>query len=188
MSTAPHPSLLITFFFQEMPELIENDHLFLAMPPLYKLTHGAKSVYARDDKHKAELVKSEFPANAKVEISRFKGLGEMNAPQLKETTMDPAKRILLRVEVAKGDKAAVTEAVPTNPSDGLKTKDAATLPMPSGVRATMNGGGAGNSPPVTVSEMSLPAAVAGSALVLGSVSVRTAGIPLRMGSGTDVTT
>ena len=104
-------SLLITFFYQEMPELIENDHLFLALPPLYKLTHGAKSVYARDDKHKDELIKSEFPANAKVEISRFKGLGEMNASQLKETTMDPAKRMMLRVEVAKGDKAAVSEAV-----------------------------------------------------------------------------
>ena len=75
-------SLLITFFFQEMPELIEQGHLFLAMPPLYKLAHGAKSFYARDDKHKDELIRREFPANAKVEISRFKGLGEMNASQL----------------------------------------------------------------------------------------------------------
>jgi topoisomerase-4 subunit B len=104
-------SLLITFFYQEMPELIENGHLHLAMPPLYKLTHGAKSVYARDDKHKAELMKSEFAANAKVEVSRFKGLGEMNAPQLKETTMNMAKRNLLRVEVAKDDKAEIAEAV-----------------------------------------------------------------------------
>jgi topoisomerase-4 subunit B len=104
-------SLLITFFYQEMPELIENEHLFLAMPPLYKLTHGAKSVYARDDKHKDELIKKEFPANAKVEVNRFKGLGEMNASQLKETTMDPSKRQMLRVEIAKGDKAAASEAV-----------------------------------------------------------------------------
>jgi topoisomerase IV subunit B len=104
-------SLLITFFYQEMPELIENEHLFLAMPPLYKLTHGAKSVYARDDKHKDELIKKEFPANAKVEVTRFKGLGEMNASQLKETTMDPSKRQMLRVEIAKGDKAAASEAV-----------------------------------------------------------------------------
>jgi topoisomerase IV subunit B len=104
-------SLLITFFYQEMPELIENGHLYLAMPPLYKLTHGAKSVYARDDKHKDELMKKEFAANAKVEVSRFKGLGEMNAPQLKETTMNMAKRNLQRVEVAAADKAEIGEAV-----------------------------------------------------------------------------
>src|SRR5262245_48581917 len=103
-------SLLITFFFQEMPELIEQGHLFLAMPPLYKLTHGPKSVYARDDRHKDDLIKREFAANAKVEISRFKGLGEMNASQLKETTMDPTKRTLLRVEIA-DERADVSEAV-----------------------------------------------------------------------------
>ncbi len=103
-------SLLITFFYQEMPQLIENEHLFLALPPLYKLTHGAKSVYARDDRHKDALIKSEFAHNAKVEVNRFKGLGEMNAPQLKETTMDPAKRTLLRVEIV-GDRKATGEAV-----------------------------------------------------------------------------
>jgi topoisomerase IV subunit B len=103
-------SLLITFFYQEMPELIENGHLFLALPPLYKLTHGAKSVYARDDKHKEQLLKSEFAHNAKVDVSRFKGLGEMNASQLKETTMGPATRTLLRVEI-NGDKSKVADAV-----------------------------------------------------------------------------
>jgi len=103
-------SLLITFFFQEMPELIEQGHLFLAMPPLYKLTHGPKSVYARNDKHKDDLIKGEFPPNAKVEVNRFKGLGEMNASQLKETTMDPSKRTLLRVEIA-DERADVSEAV-----------------------------------------------------------------------------
>jgi topoisomerase IV subunit B len=103
-------SLLITFFYQEMPALIENGHLFLAMPPLYKLTHGAKSFYARNDKHKEQLLKSEFAANAKVEVSRFKGLGEMNASQLKETTMDPKKRTLLRVELL-GDRETITDAV-----------------------------------------------------------------------------
>jgi topoisomerase-4 subunit B len=103
-------SLLITFFYQEMPDLIDNGHLYLAMPPLYKLTHGAKSFYARDDRHKDELIKSEFTANAKVEISRFKGLGEMNAAQLKETTMDPSKRTLLKVVIAE-EKGAVSEAV-----------------------------------------------------------------------------
>lgn len=104
-------SLLITFFYQEMPELIDNGHLYLAVPPLYKLTHGAKSFYARDDRHKDEIMKNEFAANAKVEISRFKGLGEMNAGQLKETTMNPERRTLLQVSVVEGEKAAVSEAV-----------------------------------------------------------------------------
>jgi topoisomerase-4 subunit B len=104
-------SLLITFFYQEMPELIDNGHLYLAVTPLYKLTHGAKSFYARDDRHKDEILKKEFAANAKVDVSRFKGLGEMNAGQLKETTMDPRRRTLLRISVVEGDKAAVSEAV-----------------------------------------------------------------------------
>jgi topoisomerase IV subunit B len=104
-------SLLITFFYQEMPALVENGHLFLAVPPLYKLTHGAKSVYARDDKQKDLLIKREFAANAKVEVNRFKGLGEMNASQLKETTMDPTKRILLRVEIGDGDVSALSDTV-----------------------------------------------------------------------------
>jgi topoisomerase-4 subunit B len=104
-------SLLITFFYQEMPALIENGHLYLAAPPLYKLTQGAKSVYARDDAHKDELIKREFKANQKVEVSRFKGLGEMNAAQLKETTMDPRKRTLLRVEIGDGDRSAISEAI-----------------------------------------------------------------------------
>ncbi len=104
-------SLLITFFYQEMPELIDNGHLYLAVPPLYRLSHGAKSFYARDDRHKDEILKKEFAANAKVDVSRFKGLGEMNAAQLKETTMDPRRRILLQVSVMEGDKAAVSEAV-----------------------------------------------------------------------------
>jgi len=90
-------SLLITFFFRQMQKLIEAGRLYLAVPPLYRLSHGGKIVYARDDRHKERLLKSEFNANAKVEISRFKGLGEMMAAQLKETTMDPGKRTLLRV-------------------------------------------------------------------------------------------
>ncbi len=104
-------ALLITFFYQEMPELIEQGHLFLAVPPLYRLTHGAKSFYARDEKHRDELIKKEFAANAKVEVNRFKGLGEMNAPQLKETTMDPKKRLLLRVDVGEGDRSTLAETV-----------------------------------------------------------------------------
>jgi topoisomerase IV subunit B len=104
-------SLLITFFYSEMPALIENGHLYLAVPPLYKLTHGAKSFYARDDKHKDEIVKREFKAGQKIEVSRFKGLGEMNAPQLKETTMDPKRRTLLRVEIGEGDRSAISDAI-----------------------------------------------------------------------------
>ena len=104
-------SLLITFFYQEMPQLIENGHLYLAVPPLFKITQGAKSFYARDDKHREQLIAKEFKPNQKIETSRFKGLGEMNASQLKETTMDPTKRILLRVEIGEGDKSTIADAV-----------------------------------------------------------------------------
>jgi topoisomerase-4 subunit B len=92
-------SLLMTFFYREMPGLIENGRLFLAMPPLYRLTQGATSIYARDDADKDRLLKTAFNGRGKVEISRFKGLGEMPAAQLKETTMDPAKRTLLQVRI-----------------------------------------------------------------------------------------
>ncbi|ENN94330.1 DNA topoisomerase IV subunit B [Bartonella vinsonii] len=92
-------SLLITFFFQEMPDLIRQGHLYLAVPPLYRISQGGKVVYARDDTHKDELLKSEFTGKAKIEIGRFKGLGEMRAEQLKETTMHPQKRTLLRVSI-----------------------------------------------------------------------------------------
>ena len=95
-------SLLLTFFYREMPELITQGHLFLAMPPLYRLTQGAKTVYARDDADRDRLIKSEFKSS-KVDISRFKGLGEMMPAQLKETTMRPGHRTLIKVETAKGD-------------------------------------------------------------------------------------
>ncbi len=104
-------SLLITFFYRQMPKLIENGHLYLAVPPLYRLSHGGKIFYARDDKHKDELTKKEFHANAKVEISRFKGLGEMMPAQLKETTMDPRKRTLLRVMVVTDDRKDTENSV-----------------------------------------------------------------------------
>ncbi len=90
-------SLLMSFFYQEMPKLIENGHLFLALPPLYRLTQGGKSVYAADDAEKEKLLQTVFKNAKNVEISRFKGLGEMPPHQLKETTMDPDKRTLLRV-------------------------------------------------------------------------------------------
>src|SRR5262249_57908331 len=80
-------SLLITFFYQEMPELIERGHLYLALPPLYKLSHGAKSMYARDDRHRDDLIKRQVAANANVEISRLKGLTGMHAAQPNEPTM-----------------------------------------------------------------------------------------------------
>ncbi|MBY0429751.1 MAG: type IIA DNA topoisomerase subunit B, partial [Rhodospirillales bacterium] len=94
-------SLLMTFFYQEMPKLIENGHLFLAMPPLYRIVQGQNSVYARDDAHKDDLLRTTF-AGRKVEISRFKGLGEMPPHLLKETTMDPGKRQLLKVRIPIG--------------------------------------------------------------------------------------
>jgi len=104
-------SLLITFFYRQMPKLIDEGHLYLAVPPLYRLSHGGKIFYARNDKHKDELLKAEFRANANVEVSRFKGLGEMMAAQLKETTMDPRKRTLLRVMLADADRAAAASSV-----------------------------------------------------------------------------
>src|SRR5262249_39213223 len=97
-------SLLITFFYRQIPKLIENGHLYLAVPPLYRLSHGGRNFYARDEKHKDQILKKEFHANAKVEIGRFKGLGEMVAGQLKETTMDPKKRTLLRVVVVDDER------------------------------------------------------------------------------------
>ena len=92
-------SLLITFFYQEMPDLIRNGHLYLAVPPLYRISQGGKVAYARDEAHKDELMRTMFTGRGKVELGRFKGLGEMRAEQLKETTMDPKKRTLLRVHV-----------------------------------------------------------------------------------------
>ncbi|MER9871041.1 DNA topoisomerase IV subunit B [Mesorhizobium sp. M0136] len=103
-------SLLITFFYQEMPSLVRGGHLYLAVPPLYSIRQGGKVGYARDDTHKDELLRTEFTGRGKVEIGRFKGLGEMMAAQLKETTMDPKKRTLLRVDVIDAE-AATKDAV-----------------------------------------------------------------------------
>ena len=89
-------SLLITFFYTQMRGLIERGHLYLALPPLYRLSSGPTTIYARDDAHKEELLKTVFKGK-KPDISRFKGLGEMPASQLKETTMNPATRTLVRV-------------------------------------------------------------------------------------------
>ena len=104
-------SLLITFFYRQMPRLIDEGHLYLAVPPLYRLTHGSKTLYARDEAHRDALIKSEFNANAKVDVSRFKGLGEMMPAQLKETAMDPAKRMLLRVVLLADDREGTADSV-----------------------------------------------------------------------------
>ncbi|HTK72628.1 MAG TPA: toprim domain-containing protein, partial [Croceibacterium sp.] len=89
-------TLLMTFFFQEMPALVRGGHLYLAQPPLYRLTAGKESRYARDENQRRELEETVFKGR-KVEVSRFKGLGEMNPQQLRETTMDPASRSLIRI-------------------------------------------------------------------------------------------
>lgn len=107
-------SLLMTFFFKKVPQLVENGHLFIALPPLFRISQGGKTLYARDDAHKDELLETEFKGRGKVEISRFKGLGEMPPAQLRETTMDPAKRTLLRVTVPDvADPAAAKETAKT---------------------------------------------------------------------------
>ena len=104
-------SLLITFFYRQTPKLIEEGHLYLAAPPLYRLTQGGKSLYARDDAHKDELMKSGFPGRGAIEVSRFKGLGEMSMRDLRDTTMDAAKRTLLRVALVEADSEATADAV-----------------------------------------------------------------------------
>ncbi|MEH6754108.1 MAG: DNA topoisomerase IV subunit B [Alphaproteobacteria bacterium] len=92
-------SLLMTFFYREMPELVTSGHLFLAVPPLYRLARGGDVVYALDDADRERLTAEHFKGSAKIEISRFKGLGEMPPRQLKDTTMDPDKRQLIQVSL-----------------------------------------------------------------------------------------
>jgi topoisomerase-4 subunit B len=104
-------SLLITFFYRQMPQLIEEGHLYLGVPPLYRLSQGPKVAYARDDKHKEEITRKEFTGRGKIEVSRFKGLGEMLPAQLKETTMDPGKRQLLQVKLMEDEKKTTSRVV-----------------------------------------------------------------------------
>jgi len=114
-------TLLMTFFFQEMPDVVRKGHLFLAQPPLYRLTAGAKSLYARDDEDRARIEATAFKGK-KVEVARFKGLGEMNPQQLRETTMDPKTRGMIRVTLPQEyeERAAVRDLV-----DRLMGKEAA---------------------------------------------------------------
>ena len=104
-------SLLMTFFYQEMPQLISNGNLYLAQPPLYRLTQSQKTYYAQDDAEKDALVSTLSKKPGKIDIGRFKGLGEMTAPQLKETTMDPTKRHLLKIEIIEDDEAKTRDRV-----------------------------------------------------------------------------
>ena len=97
-------SLLITFFYRTMPDMVRAGRLYLALPPLYRMSHGGKTVYARDDAHREELLAGMFKGK-KPEVGRFKGLGEMMPAQLKETTMDPSKRTLARVTLPRSEEA-----------------------------------------------------------------------------------
>ncbi|PJI89879.1 DNA topoisomerase IV subunit B [Sphingomonas koreensis] len=114
-------TLLMTFFFQEMPDIVRRGHLYLAQPPLYRLTAGTKSLYARDDAHRAEIEANAFKGR-KVDVARFKGLGEMNPGQLRETTMDPKTRSMIRItlpqeyEERAGVKDLVDRLMGTNPA------------------------------------------------------------------------
>ena len=104
-------SLLITFFYRQTPKLIEEGHLYLAVPPLYRLTQNAKSLYARNDAHKEQLMKGGFSGRGTIEVSRFKGLGEMPMKDLRDTTMDPSRRTLLRVSIMEAEQLATADAV-----------------------------------------------------------------------------
>ncbi|WP_184005663.1 DNA topoisomerase IV subunit B [Stakelama sediminis] len=114
-------TLLMTFFFQEMADIVRQGHVFLAQPPLYRLTAGTKSLYARDDAHRAQIEANQFKGK-KVEVARFKGLGEMNPAQLRETTMDPKSRNLIRItlpqeyEERAGVKDLVNRLMGNNPA------------------------------------------------------------------------
>jgi topoisomerase-4 subunit B len=104
-------SLLMTFFYRELPELVRRGHLYLAQPPLYRLTQGGKSVYAMDDADRDRQMKAAFKPGAKVEISRFKGLGEMPPAVLRDTTMHAEKRTLLKVVALAEDRAKTNDLV-----------------------------------------------------------------------------
>jgi len=104
-------ALLMTFFYKELPELVRGGRVYLAQPPLYRLQAGGKTVYAKDDADKDRLVRREFKANQRVDVSRFKGLGEMPPASLKETTMDPKRRTLLQVVLPTEERAKTSELV-----------------------------------------------------------------------------
>lgn len=104
-------SLLMTFFYQEMPQIIRGGHLYLAQPPLYRLTQSNVTYYAQDDAGKAKMIEKLSKNRGKIEVGRFKGLGEMTAAQLKETTMDPTKRRMLRVMIDESEVGETADRV-----------------------------------------------------------------------------
>ncbi len=104
-------SLLITFFHEEIPSIIYEGKLFIAVPPLYKLTQKGKTYYARDDEHREAVIEKNFNRSNKIEINRFKGLGEMMPAQLKETTMLPGNRTLLRVIIPNNEKETTQKTI-----------------------------------------------------------------------------
>ncbi len=104
-------ALLMTFFYKEMRQLIADGHLYIAVPPLYRLSQGGKTLYAKDDDHKDELLESEFSQRGKVDVTRFKGLGEMPPAQLRDTAMAPGKRTLLQVKLPEGQDKQTSDLV-----------------------------------------------------------------------------
>jgi DNA gyrase subunit B len=97
-------TLLLTFLFRHMRPLVDHGHVYLAQPPLYRIDLGKQTLWALDDLHKERLLKQHAKGNAKPNITRFKGLGEMNPDTLKMTTLDPKTRQALRVTVKDGDQ------------------------------------------------------------------------------------
>jgi topoisomerase-4 subunit B len=104
-------ALLMTFFYKELPELVRGGRVYIAQPPLYRLQAGGKTVYAKDDADKDRLIRREFKPSQKVDVSRFKGLGEMPPASLKETTMDPKRRTLLKVVLPPEERARTSELI-----------------------------------------------------------------------------
>ncbi len=99
-------TLMLTFFVKHLPQLFEGGHIYLAQPPLYRIDHGKETYWALDDDEKAQVI-GKLPKNAKPEISRFKGLGEMSAEELKSTTLDPKRRRVLRVKLDEGTEGTI---------------------------------------------------------------------------------
>jgi len=104
-------SLLMTFFFTQMRGMIDKGHLYLACPPLYRLTQGARRIYVADDAEKDRMLEKGLGGKGKIDLQRFKGLGEMDAKDLKDTTMNPATRKLIRVVIDEDEPGETADLV-----------------------------------------------------------------------------